>query len=428
MIEEMDKSLIEYAREMDKRDPLRSYRDEYYIPKHTDGQDTVYLTGNSLGLQSKRIEKALNQELSDWKAFGVEGHFEAKHPWMPYHNFLRESMAKVVGAKPHEVVVMNTLTVNLHLMMVSFYRPEGKRRKIIIESDAFPSDVYAVESQIRFHKGDVDEDLLKLTPRPGEHALRLEDIEKLIKENQDELALVMIGNTNYYTGQFFDMKKISKWGHDAGAFVGFDCAHGAGNVPLNLHESGADFAVWCTYKYLNSGPGSIAGCFVHERHSDRKDIPRFEGWWGHNQDTRFQMRDDFEPMKGADAWQLSNPPILSMAAVKASIDMFAEVGMGKLREKAIKLTGYMEYLVNGIDDDRIEIITPENPEERGCQLSILLKNTDKTLFEKITEMGVIADWRNPNVIRVAPVPMYNSFEDAHRFVTILSQALESVHG
>ena len=415
----------EFAKIMDQSDPLRSFRASFHMPKNKDGDEYVYLCGNSLGLQPISTKKALDQELVDWANLGVEGHLHAKNPWLPYHEFLTHSMAKLVGAKPEEVVVMNTLSVNLHLMMVSFYRPEGKRNKILIESDAFPSDRYAVESQIRFHGLEPSECLLELRPRMGEFCIREDDIEELINREGEHIALMMIGNPNYYTGQLFDMKQISKWAHECGAFIGFDCAHGAGNVPLNLHDSGVDFAVWCSYKYLNSGPGSLGGCYIHERHLGKKEIPRFEGWWGHNKFTRFGMRDDFDPIPTIEAWQLSNPPILSMAAIKSSLEIFDAAGISNLRSKAIKLTGYLEYLLDKIGDDRIRIITPRNQEKRGCQLSIQVKNADKKLYDEITLKGVIADWREPDVIRVAPVPLYNSFEDVYRFVQILKQVLRN---
>lgn len=422
MVEEFQNSFA-FAREMDERDELREYRSHYHIPVQQNGQPYVYLCGNSLGLQPKATEGYLRQELEDWKNLGVEGHFHAKNPWMPYHEFLTEAMARVVGAKPTEVVVMNTLTVNLHLMMVSFYRPAGRRNKIIIEADAFPSDKYAAESQIRFHGLSPADCLIELKARPGEVCLRQEDILEVIDNRGEEVALILLGNTNYYTGQFFDMKNISKHGHAKGCMVGFDCAHGAGNVPLNLHDSGCDFAVWCNYKYLNSGPGGMGGAFVHERHGQSTDIPRFEGWWGHNKDTRFKMRDAFDPTPGTEAWQLSNPPILAMVSVWSALKIFDEVGMDKLRKKAISLTGYLEYLVNTLGDDVINIVTPADPARRGSQLSIQVKSADKELFDAITEAGVIADWREPDVIRVAPVPMYNSYEDVYNFYTILQAAL-----
>ena len=414
---------LAFAKQMDKEDELRKYRSQFYLPKQKNGKPFVYLCGNSLGLQPKTTKAALNQELLDWQNLGVEGHFHAKNPWLPYHEFLTKAMAKVVGAKPKEVVVMNTLTVNLHLMMISFYRPNKKRNKIVIEADAFPSDKYAAESQIRLHGFDPKKCLIELKARKGEVCLRAEDIQEVIEKEGDKIALIMLGNTNYYTGQYFDIKQITKWGHAKGCFVGFDCAHGAGNVPLDLHKAGCDFAVWCNYKYLNSGPGGMGGAFVHERHHANNAIPRLEGWWGHNKKTRFKMRDAFEPIPTTEAWQLSNPPIMAMASVWASLKIFDEVGMKKLRKKAIALTGYLEYLVQSLGDDVINIITPADPKQRGSQLSIQVKNADKKLFEIITKKGVIADWREPDVIRVAPVPMYNSFEDVYRFYKILKDAL-----
>lgn len=423
MIEEAQ---LAQALAMDNSDPLSKWRNEFHIPKQENGNPFIYLCGNSLGLQPKSTQAALQQELSDWKNLGVEGHFHAKNPWMPYHEFLTEAMAEVVGAKPIEVVIMNSLTVNLHLMMVSFYQPRGKRKRIIIEADAFPSDKYAAESQIKFHGLNPADCLVELKARQGEECLRMEDIQAAIKEEGDELALVMLGNTNYYTGQFFDMKKITAWGHAVGAYVGFDCAHGAGNVELKLHESGCDFAVWCSYKYLNSGPGSLAGAFVNERHAYSK-LPRFEGWWGHKKETRFKMRDAFEPIPGVEAWQLSNPPILSMAAVWASLKIFQEAGIQNLRERSKKLTSYCEELVNTLGQDVVRIITPSNPDERGAQLSIQVLNGNKKMFERISELGVIADWREPDVIRIAPTPLYNSYEDIYKFYEILKQTLAEFH-
>ena len=414
---------LTYARKMDEQDELRKYRSQFHLPLQSNGEPYVYFCGNSLGLQPKSTGKMVQQELLDWKNLGVEGHFHAKNPWMPYHEFLTEAMARVVGAKPEEVVVMNTLTVNLHLMMVSFYQPRGKRNKIVIETDAFPSDKYAAESQIRLHGLNPKDCLIELKARAGEVCLRAEDIGEVIQTQGDEIALILLGNTNYYTGQYFDMKQITAWGHAKGCFVGFDCAHGAGNLPLNLHDSGCDFAVWCNYKYLNSGPGGMGGVFVHERHHHKKDFPRLEGWWGHNKATRFKMRDNFDPIPTAEAWQLSNPPILAMVAVWASLQLFDEAGMANLRKKAISLTGYLEYLVKSLGEDVVRIITPADPDQRGSQLSIQVKRATKDLFHKITEDGVIADWREPDVIRVAPVPMYNSFEDAYRFYVILKNAL-----
>jgi kynureninase len=412
-----------FAEEMDQNDPMRRFRSKFHLPIKKNGEPYVYLCGNSLGLQPRSTREAIEQELKDWENYGVEGHFHAKNPWMPYHEFLTNAMANLVGAKPVEVVVMNTLSVNLHLMMVSFYQPTKKRSKILIEFDAFPSDKYVVESQIKFHGFDPKECLIELKAREGEELIRMEDIEKVIEEQGAEIALIMIGNTNYYTGQFFDMKKITELGHAKGCKVGFDCAHGAGNVELNLHDSGADFAVWCSYKYINSGPGSLGGCFVHERHSNDNSLPKFAGWWGHNKDTRFGMRDGFDPILGVESWQLSNPPILSMAAILASLKIFEEAGISNLRKKAIQLTSYLEFLVDKINDDRVKIITPRDPKERGSQLSIQVKSADKSLFDKISEKGVIADWREPDVIRIAPVALYNSYMDVFRFAKILKDEL-----
>jgi kynureninase len=422
------KNSLEYAKEQDQNDELSIYRHQFHIPKDKLGNEWIYMTGNSLGLQPKLTKKYVNQELEDWANLGVEGHFDAKNPWLHYHEYLTESMAKVVGAKPIEVVVMNTLTTNLHLMMVSFYKPTKTRYKILIESDAFPSDKYAVESQLRHHGIDDKDGLVLWKPRKGEALLNYEDLESILETQGHDIALIIIGGLNYYTGQFFNLKHITDLGHKHGCNVGFDCAHGAGNVELNLHDSGADFAVWCTYKYLNAGPGSLGGCFVHERHAHKKNLNRFTGWWSHNKETRFNMRDEFNQLPGAEGWQLSNPPILSMAAIKASLDLFNDVGIDKLTAKSKKLTGYFEFLLNELGNDIISIISPSNPNERGCQLSIQVKNADKTLHNKLTEVGIISDWREPDVIRCAPVPFYNSFEDVYRLVKHLSLALSKREG
>ncbi|GGG89424.1 kynureninase [Polaribacter pacificus] len=414
---------LAYARQLDKEDPLATYRAKFHIPKDANGQDWLYFTGNSLGLQPKATQKYIQQELDDWANFGVEGHFEAKNPWMPYHELLTESMAKIVGAKPLEVVVMNTLTTNLHLLMVSFYQPTKKKYKIVIESDAFPSDRYAVQSQLQFHGFDPADGLIEWKPRDGEVLLNIEDLETIVSEQGDEIALLLIGGVNYYTGQYLDLKKIAAIGQAKDCMVGIDLAHGAGNVSPELHDSGVDFAAWCSYKYLNAGPGSLGGLFVHEKHAYKKDLPRFSGWWNHNKETRFNMRQPFDVMPGAEGWQLSNPPILSMAAIKASLDMFEEVGMEALRNKSEKLTGYFEFLINEMNSDDIKIITPTNPKERGCQLSIQVKNADKSLHQKLTQNNIITDWREPDVIRCAPVPLYNRFEDIYKMVTVLQSLL-----
>jgi len=419
----MFQNTLDYAKQQDAQDPLASFRNKFHIPKNAAGENLIYLCGNSLGLQPKLTAEYLQEELDAWAQYGVEGHTEGKHPWLPYHEFLTNNMANVVGAKPSEVVVMNTLTVNLHLMMVSFYRPTKTRFKIVVESDAFPSDKYAVESQIKFHGFDPNDALIQWKPRPGEDLNRLEDLEEILETQGEEIALLMIGSPNYYTGQSFPLKKIAALGHQYGCKVGFDLAHGAGNIQPNLHDSGADFAVWCTYKYLNSGPGSLGGCFVHERHAKNDKLKRFSGWWGHNKKTRFNMRKDFDAIPGAEGWQLSNPPILSMAAIRASLAVFADAGFDNLREKSKKLTGYLEYLIDEMDNEAITVITPRNPEERGCQLSIQVKNADKSLHTKLTKAGVISDWREPDVIRIAPTPLYNSFEDVYLFAQKLKSIL-----
>lgn len=416
---------LEFARKQDQQDSLRSFRDKFYIPQHN-GEDVVYLTGNSLGLQPKNAETYISQELEDWKNLGVEGHFHAKRPWMPYHEFFSQSLSKLVGAKPEEVVAMGTLTNNLHLLMVSFYRPSGKRNKILCEAKAFPSDQYALASQARFHGLNPKDVVVELAPRAGEHTLRKEDILKKIDELGDELAMLMIGGVNYYTGQVHDMQTITAAAKKVGAFVGWDLAHGIGNIELKLHQWGVDFAAWCSYKYLNSGPGSVGGIFVHERHHGKADIPRFEGWWGHEKESRFKMPDTFVPMPTAEAWQLSNAPVFAMAPHRASLDIFDETTFAQRRMKAMKLSGFLEFVLDEIakkNNANFEIITPRDWEERGSQLSVFLHGQGRELFDKLMAAGVIADWREPNVIRMAPVPLYNSFEDVFRFGQKLESAL-----
>ena len=414
---------LDYAKQLDQEDPISYLRNEFHIPRDKDGKEWLYFTGNSLGLQPKITSKYIEQELDDWANFGVEGHFEAKNPWLSYHELLTDKMAKIVGAKPIEVVVMNTLTTNLHLLMVSFYQPSKTKYKIIIESDAFPSDRYAVQSQLSFHGFDPDEALIEWKPKEGKELLELEDLKSILDSQGDEVALLLIGGVNYYTGQYLDIKKIAELGHAKKCMVGIDLAHGVGNIQPNLHDSCVDFAAWCTYKYLNSGPGSLSGLFVHEKHAQRKDLPRFAGWWNHNKETRFNMRQPFDVMNGAEGWQLSNPPILSMAAIKASLDIFDKVGMSALLNKSKKLTGFFEYLVHEITSDTIKITTPAHPNERGCQLSLQVKNADKNLHKKLTENNIITDWREPDVIRCAPVPMYTSFEDVYCMVKTLESLL-----
>lgn len=417
---------LEFAQQIDANDALKSYRDRFYFPTFTN-KPVRYFTGNSLGLQPKSARDYVNQELDDWAKWGVEGHFHGKNPWFKYHEFLTEKAAKVVGALPVEVVVTHSLTTNLHLLMVSFYQPNKAtgRTKILCESKAFPSDLYAIETQVRFHGLDPDVDMVGMDPRPGEHTLRPEDILAKIAELGDSLALVLFGGVNYYTGQLLDMEAITKAGHAVGAMVGFDLAHAAGNIPVKLHDWDVDFAAWCSYKYLNSSPGGVSGMFVHERHADKPELPRFAGWWGYDKATRFQMEPGFKPMLGAEGWQLSNAPVLGMAAHWASLELFDAVGMDALRKKSEVLTGYLEFLLDEIsakyqDKCQFEIITPRDPKQRGCQLSILLHGQGKDLFNFISDEGIVADWREPNVIRVAPVPMYNSFEDVY----YLAKAIE----
>lgn len=412
-----------FAQQLDEQDPLKKYRSKFLLPNFHK-EKVIYFTGNSLGLQPASTASYLQQELEDWAKWGVEGHFHAERPWFAYHEFLTAKSARIVGALPSEVVVTHSLTTNLHLLMVSFYQPKGKRTKIICEAKAFPSDQYALESQVRFHGLNPADTIIEIAPREGEHLIREEDILLAIAETGDELALVMFGGVNYYTGQLFNMKRITEAGHAVGAFVGFDLAHAAGNVDLHLHDWGVDFAAWCSYKYLNSGPGNVSGIFVHQRHEFNPELPRFAGWWGYDKETRFLMKPGFVPMKGAEGWQLSNAPVFGMAAHLASLDIFDEVGMAALRKKSELLTGYLEFIINDItarhgEKVSFEIITPKDKEKRGCQLSMLVHGQGKSLFEYISDKGVVADWREPNVIRMAPVPLYNSFEDIYRFGQIL---------
>ncbi len=419
----MFQNSLQFAQEQDQQDSLKSYREQFHIPKDKNGKDLIYFTGNSLGLQPKSVRDYIEVELKDWETLGVEGHFHGKNPWFGYHKMFEEPVARLVGALPHEVTVMNTLTTNLHLMMVSFYRPTKERYKILVEAAAFPSDQYAVESQVRFHGFSPENAIIEISPREGEYTIRKEDILQKIEENEESLALVMIGGVNYYTGQAFEMEKITAAAHKVGALAGFDLAHAAGNLHLQLHDWNIDFAVWCSYKYLNSGPGGVSGLFVHEKWADDANLPRFAGWWGYDEGTRFQMKKGFMHMHGAAGWQLSNAQILPMAAHKASIDIFDKIGMKTLREKSDRLTGFLEFLINENMKERGEvsfkIITPTDPKQRGAQLSILALENGKQLFQRLTDNGVIADWREPNVIRVAPVPLYNTFEDVYNFVEIL---------
>lgn len=421
---------LAFAQGLDAKDPLKSFRDKFYFP--TFHEKTVrYFTGNSLGLQPKSTKEYILEELDAWAEYGVEGHFLAKRPWFAYHENLTQKAANVVGALPIEVVVTHSLTTNLHLLMVSFYRPEinGKRTKILCEAKAFPSDQYALESQVKFHGLDLAEHLVEVAPREGEQLIREEDILAKIAELGDELALVMIGGVNYYTGQLFDMEKITKAGHAVGAIVGFDLAHAAGNINLKLHDWGVDFAAWCGYKYLNSSPGGVSGMFVHERHAYNPELPRFAGWWGYDKETRFLMQPSFNPMKGAEGWQLSNAPILGMAAHLASLDIFEEAGMERIGEKRDLMTAYMEFVIDDISEKNkerctFELITPRDKTKRGAQLSIMAKGQGKALFDALSAEGVVADWREPNVIRIAPAPLYNSYEDCYWFGQLLEKAIQ----
>ena len=413
---------LQFAQQLDAEDKLRSYRDAFYFPK-VNGKQVIYFTGNSLGLQPKRTKTYVDEIMADWENLAVEGHFHADKPWWDYHERLAAPLAKVVGGKTKEVSVMNTLTVNLHLLMVSFYRPNSKRFKIICEEKAFPSDQYMFQSQVKHHGLDPDEAIVPIKRREGEHFWRTADILAKIHEVGEELALVLIGGVNYYTGQVFDMKTITEAGKAVGAYVGWDLAHAVGNIELKLHDWGVDFAAWCSYKYMNSGPGNASGIFVHENYLNRKDIPRFEGWWGTKKETRFLMKSEFEPMDTADAWQISNAPVLSMAPYLASLTLFDEVGMDQLIAKRNKIVRYLEFILQEIDkevDSSFEIITPK---ERGCQLSVFLHGEGKALFDYLMANGVITDWREPNVIRLAPAPFYCSFEDMYRFGQILKEGI-----
>ncbi len=414
---------LSFAKEMDEKDELKPFRSKFYIPQHN-GKDQIYLCGNSLGLQPKSAKDAIDQELKDWAELGVEGHFRGKNPWMYYHHFLTEKAARVVGALPKEVVIMNNLTANLHLMMVSFYKPTKERYKIMMEVSAFPSDQYAMETQARFHGLNPDDAIIELKPREGESTLRTEDILAKIEENKESLAIVMMGGVNYLTGQAFDMKSITEKAHAVGANVGFDLAHAAGNLNLKLHEWGPDFAVWCSYKYLNSGPGGTSGVFVHERHANNPDLVRFAGWWGHEESSRFQMKKGFIPMEGAVGWQLSNAQIFPMAIHKASLEIFDEAGIENLSKKSELLTGYLYFILADFKE-HLNVITPETAADRGCQLSIIVKEDGKKLFDYLESNGILPDWREPNVIRMSPIPLYNTFEEVYEIGVALKSFFEN---
>lgn len=413
---------IEFAKQQDEKDPLKSFRNQFYIPV-LNGKDCIYFNGNSLGLQPKTAQERVLDEMENWANYGVEGHFHGRNPWTNFHDVFSKKLQSILGALPEEIVVMNQLTVNLHLMFTTFYRPDKKRFKIICEYRAFTSDLYAIDSQLQMHGLDPDEALIEVKPREGEYSIRNEDIISAIKENGDELALVLIGGVNYFTGQFFDMKSITAVAHEVGANCGFDLAHAVGNVELKLHDWDVDFACWCSYKYLNSGPGAIAGAFIHSRYVADKSLPRLAGWWGTDKHERFQFKRKFNPIPTAEGWQLSNSNILSMAAHKAALDMFEEAGFEKIIEKGKSLSAYLLFILNEVNNSSskkiVEILTPGNENEHGCQVSILLPEKGKDFFNSLNKNGVIADWREPNVIRIAPVPLYNAFEEVFLFGKIL---------
>lgn len=417
----------EFAQSLDNEDLLRKYKDEFIFPE-VDGKKVIYFTGNSLGLQPKSAKKYVNEVMDDWANLAVEGHFYAEKPWWDYHERFSGKLSKIVGAKAEEITVMNTLTVNLHLLMVSFYRPEKKRYKIICEEKAFPSDQYMIASQVKFRGYDPDDAIVQIKRREGEHNFRTGDILEKIKEVGEECALVLIGGVNYYTGQVLDMESITKAGHDAGAMVGWDLAHAVGNIELKLNEWNVDFAAWCSYKYMNSGPGNASGCYINEKYNGLKDLPRFEGWWGHSKKRRFLMEPEFQPEPNAHAWQISNAPILALAPYLASVEMFDEVGMPALIEKRNKIVAYLEYILHQIDKEvsgNFEVITPSNQKERGTQLSVFLHGEGKELFRYLMKKGVIIDWREPNVIRLAPAPLYCSFEEMYDFGQILKEGIQN---
>jgi kynureninase len=396
------------------------YRDQFHIPK-INGKDSIYLCGNSLGLQPKKVKEYVNEELEDWATLGVEGHLHARHPWLPYHEFLTQSMSRLVGGNTSEVVVMNSLTVNLHLLMASFYRPTKDRYKILIESDAFPSDRYAVASQAKWHGFDEEDAIVLWRPKQDKYLVEQDDLEDILRVEGEQISLMLLGGVNYYTGQYLNIPELTRLGHAYGIVMGFDLAHATGNVAMQLHDWDVDFAAWCSYKYLNSGPGSLGGIFIHDKHGQDLSVPRLSGWWGHNKATRFRMRDEFDPLPGAEGWQLSNPPILPLAAMRASMELFDQAGIPHLRDAARE---NVQLLFDALrSSDKINIITPENPDERGCQLSLLVKENGRALFDHLSQHGVIADWREPDVIRIAPVPLYNTKEDVEKFLDILHSGI-----
>ncbi|MFM9908581.1 MAG: kynureninase [Chitinophagaceae bacterium] len=417
---------LSFARQLDEKDPLKSFREKFILPT-AESKQQIYFLGNSLGLQPEATEAALTEILKQWGTYGVEGFFKGEKPWMNYHDQLISPLAEIVGALPIEIVVMNQLTVNLHLMMVSFYRPSGKRRKIICEARAFPSDQYMFETHLKHYGFNPNDELVEVSPRAGEHTIRTEDILESINKHKDELALVFWGGLNYYTGQVFDMQTITIAAQSAGAKVGFDLAHAAGNIPLKLHNWNVDFACWCSYKYLNAGPGAVGGVYIHERYHSDISIQRFAGWWGYNKDTRFNMDKGFNPIRSAEGWQLSTPSMLLFAAQKAALDIFTEAGIDRLHEKRILLNNYLWYVLEeaakNSDEEIIDVITPREQELHGCQVSILMQKRGREIYEELMKSGIIVDWRQPNVIRLAPVPLYNTFEEVWAFGNCLGKLL-----
>jgi kynureninase len=410
-----------FAARLDADDPLKSYREQFCLPTRPDGSPLIYFCGNSLGLMPRAAHDAVIQELEDWQRLAVDAHFEGRSPWYSYHEQFRDKAARLVGALPEEVVMMNSLTVNLHLLMISFYRPTKHRYKILMEDAAFPSDTYAIKSQLRFHHHDPEDDLVLIRPRDGKHTIHPGDIESVLEDHGDSISLVLLGGVNYFSGQVFDMQRIADVAHREGCTIGLDLAHAAGNAPLALHDWGIDFAAWCTYKYLNSGPGALAGAFVHQNHASNHQLPRLAGWWGNDPKTRFKMhlQPEFIPQNSADGWQISNPPILSAAPLRASLDIFDKAGISNLREKSIRLTGYLQYLLDQMPSDNYTVITPQATTQRGCQLSIMVHREPKSLFAQLDNAGVKCDFREPNVIRVAPVPLYNTYNEVWRFAQVL---------
>jgi len=422
------RSDLSFAKEMDEKDPLKTYKELFLFPK-VNGQKAIYFCGNSLGLQPKSVKNYIDKILDQWADQAVDGHFHGEDSWYHIRKKSKPTLSKLVGAMEHEVVAMNNLSSNLHFLMVSFYQPQGKRKKIITEAGAFPSDQYMLESQVKFHGLNPDEVIVEVGSEAEKRPISTESILEAIEKNGEELALVMMAGLQYYTGQVFDMEKITKAAHAVGAKVGFDLAHAIGNIPMQLHEWGVDFATWCSYKYLNSGPGNVSGIFVHERHAQNPELNRFAGWWGHDENIRFKMEKGFQPMHGADGWQLANPNVLALAVHQASLDIFEQAGILQLREKSETLTSYAAYMIESIPgiEDVLEIITPKETKERGCQLSLLVHKGGKAIFDELYQQGVVGDWRSPNVIRIAPIPLYNSFEEVYHFAEILKKTIQKFH-